>query len=290
MRSLLFVPADSESKLEKALASGADALIVDLEDSVAGAKKATARATAAAFLNTSDRSKAPRLIVRINDLASGLAGDDLAAVMPHAPSAIVLPKCASGADVEKLSAMLRVHEAETGLQDRATAIIAIATETAAATLNLAGYRPGLPRLEALTWGAEDLSADIGAHATRDGDGRLTDVFRLARSLTLLGAAAADVAAIDTVFVDFRDENGLRRECADAIRDGFTGKLAIHPAQVPVINAAFTPSAGAVAEARDIVAAFAAAGTAGVTSLHGRMLDRPHLRRAERILARAKQQD
>jgi citrate lyase subunit beta / citryl-CoA lyase len=286
MRSLLFVPGDQPRKLEKARGCGADALIVDLEDSVAAGAKTQARHMAGAFLQAADRTRGPRLLVRINALETGLAADDLSAVMPFAPSGIVLPKAAGGTDITKLSAILRVHEAENNMQDRATTIIAIATETAAATLNLASYRESSPRLEALTWGAEDLSADIGAGASRDVAGGLTGVFALARSLTLLGAAAADVTAIDTVFVDFRDDEGLRRECMEAERDGFTGKMAIHPSQVPVINACFTPSAEAVSQAERIVEAFAKSAHAGVTSMDGKMLDRPHLRRAERILARA----
>ncbi len=286
MRSLLFVPADSERKLEKALSSGADALILDLEDSVALSAKQAARQMAGAFLQAADRTRGPRLLVRINALETGLAADDLSAVMPFAPSGIMLPKAAGGTDVTRLSAILRVHEAENNMQDRATTIIPIASETAASTLNLASYRKSSPRLEALTWGAEDLSADIGASASRDAAGGLTGVFALARSLTLLGAAAADVTAIDTVFVDFRDDEGLRRECMEAERDGFTGKMAIHPSQVPVINDAFTPSREAVADAEAVVRAFAGSQGLGVTSIDGRMLDRPHLRRAERILARA----
>lgn len=287
MRSYLFVPGDSQAKLEKALGSDADALIIDLEDSVASTAKPAARALTASFLR--DAAKAdphPRLYVRINDLGSPMANEDLGAVMAGAPHGIVLPKAAGGADIEQLSVMLRTEEATHGLDDRSTAIIAIATETARATLNTASYRDSSPRLEALSWGAEDLSADLGASATRDDNGALTDVFALARSLTLLGAAAAGVEAIDTVYVDFRDMDGLERECRAAARDGFAGKLAIHPAQVPVINACFTPDAETIASARAVVAAFAESGDAGVTSLEGVMLDRPHLRRAERILKRA----
>lgn len=287
MRSYLFVPGDSAAKLDKALGSGADALIIDLEDSVAPASKQAARETAAAFLAEAARQAgAPRLYVRVNDLASGLTDDDLATVMSGAPHGIVLPKAAGGADIEQLSAMLRTHEAANGAEDRSTAIMAIATETAQATLAMASYAGCSPRLEALSWGAEDLSADIGASASRDAHGALTGVFALARNLTVLGAAAAGVEAIDTVFVDFRDADGLEAECRNALRDGFTGKLAIHPAQVPVINACFTPDADTIAEARAVVAAFAGSGDTGVTSLNGKMLDRPHLRRAERILQRA----
>jgi citrate lyase subunit beta/citryl-CoA lyase len=186
----------------------------------------------------------------------------------------------------QLGAMLRVHEAENGLADGAIDIVGIMTESAIGVLSASTYSAPCPRLAGLTWGAEDLSAAIGAMATRDGDGRYTDVFRLARTLTILAAAAAEAAAIDTVFVNFRDSEGLRQECAEAARDGFTGKLAIHPDQVPLINEAFTPSAEAIDQAKAIVRAFAEAGNPGVVGLDGQMYDRPHLRRAERLLARA----
>jgi citrate lyase subunit beta / citryl-CoA lyase len=286
MRSLLFVPGNSDRKLAKGLPSGADVIIVDLEDSVAAAEKSKARDVAADFMSALPRDRAPRIYVRINELASGLAKDDLAAVVGTRPDGIMLPKCNSGSDVVELAAMLRVAEAEHGVDDGATAIIPLITETAAGVLAAASYGYSHPRLAGLTWGAEDLSAAIGAAANRDGQGRYTDVFRIARALTILAASAAGVAAIDTVFVDFRDAAGLRRECAEGARDGFTGKLAIHPDQVPVINEAFTPSAEAVAQAKAIVQAFADAGNPGVVGLEGKMYDRPHLKRAERLLARA----
>ena len=198
----------------------------------------------------------------------------------------MLPKCNAGADVSQLSAMLRVHEAGNGVPDGQTKIIALITETAAGVLSASTYRDPNPRLAGVTWGAEDLSASIGASATRDGNGRYTDVFRLARAVTILGASIADVAAIDTVFVNFRDTEGLMQECIEAERDGFTAKMAIHPAQVPVINEAFTPSPAAVARSQAIVRAFADAGNPGVVGIDGQMYDRPHLRRAERLLARA----
>ena len=286
MRSLLFVPGDSERKLTKALGSGADVIIADLEDSVAAANKAAARDVATDFINDLIRRPKRRIYVRINDLRSGLARDDLAAVLSARPDGIMLPKCNSGADVTELAAMLRVAEAEQGIDDGATRIIALITETAAGTLAAGSYGDPHPRLSGLSWGAEDLSAAIGASAARDSEGRYTDVFRFARAITILAASAAGVTAIDTVFVDFRDGAGLLRECLEAARDGFTAKLAIHPDQVPVINEAFTPSADAVEEARAIVKAFADAGDPGVVGLDGKMYDRPHLRRAERLLARA----
>jgi citrate lyase subunit beta/citryl-CoA lyase len=287
MRSLLFVPGDSDRKLAKGAASGADVLLIDLEDSVAAANKPAARAMARDFIKALPRGGAPKLYVRVNDLSTGLAEDDLAAVIGARPDGVMLPKCNSGADLSQLSAMLRVHEAEGGLDDGATKIIAIMTETAAGVLSASTYRDPNPRLAGLTWGAEDLSASVGAVSARDENGRYTDVFRLARAVTILAASAAEVAAVDTVFVNFRDADGLRRECLEAARDGFTAKMAIHPDQVPVINEAFTPSAEAVTHAKAIIQAFADAGNPGVVGIGGQMYDRPHLRRAERLLARAR---
>lgn len=284
MRSLLFVPADSEKKLAKGLGSGADALIVDLEDSVALANKEAARRMAAEFIAAA--KDGPRLYVRVNDLSTGLTDDDLAAVMKAGPAGIMLPKSNSGEDVARLGVRLRVHEAENGIEDGATRIIPIITETPGAMLNAASYAGASARLAGLTWGAEDLSAEIGAAATRDEEGRYTDLFRFARLSTILAACAAEVAAIDTVFPNFRDEAAFARDCREGVRDGFTGRMAIHPAQVAVINEAFTPSAEAVAEARAVVEAFAAAGNPGVVAIDGKMYDRPHLKRAERLLARA----
>jgi citrate lyase subunit beta/citryl-CoA lyase len=189
--------------------------------------------------------------------------------------------------VEHLAAKLRVFEAENGIEDGKTRILALMTENAAGLFSAATYRQPHPRLSGLTWGAEDLSAEIGARAARDANGRYTDVFRLARTLTLVAASAAQVAPIDTVFVDFRDADSFRTECLEAERDGFTGKMAIHPAQVPIINEAFTPSSEAIALSREIVETFARAGNPGVVAIDGRMYDRPHLKRAERLLARAR---
>lgn len=288
MRSLLFVPADSERKLAKAMTAGADVLILDLEDSVAPEAKANARAMAAAFLGEHrNRAGAPLLYVRINAFPTGLAEADLDAVVPARPDGILLPKAEGGPDMMLLSAMLAAREALAGLDDGAVKILALATETAAALFTMHTYRGASARLVGLTWGAEDLSAVLGTESSRDADGRLTDPYRLARTLCVAGAAAAEVAAIDTVFVNFRDLAGLEAEAAAARREGFSGKLAIHPDQVPVINRAFTPSAEAIARAEKIVAAFAAAPGAGVVSLDGEMFDRPHLRRAEKTLARGK---
>jgi citrate lyase subunit beta/citryl-CoA lyase len=284
MRSLLFVPGDSEKKLAKGAASGTDVLIVDLEDSVAADAKTNARALAAEFIAS---AKADTTIyVRVNDLSTGLTDDDLAAVMKSAPHGIMLPKSNHADDVARLGAKLRVHEAEHGLNDGSTRILPIITETPIGVLNAASYARGDARLVGLTWGAEDLSAELGASATRDDGGSYTEPFRFARTTTLLAASAAGLAAIDTVFPNFRDEDAFRRDCLEGVRDGFTARMAIHPAQVPIINELFSPSPKAVEEAKAVVAAFAAAGNPGVVGIGGKMYDRPHLKRAERLLQRA----
>jgi citrate lyase subunit beta/citryl-CoA lyase len=286
MRSFLFVPGDSPEKMDKATRSVADALIIDLEDSVAAHQKGIARRSALAFLQEQRNAVArPAIYVRINALSTPLADGDLDIVMTGGPEGIVLPKAAAGADVSLLAARLSLREALHGIDDGVTKIIAIATESAAAIFGLGTYQSASPRLAGLSWGAEDLAADTGASATRI-DGSWTEPVRMVRSLALFGAAAAGVPAIDTVYTDFRDLDGLRRECADAIRDGFSAKLAIHPDQVEIINSTFTPSADAIAGAERIVAAFAESGNSGVTSLDGKMLDRPHLTAAMRVLERA----
>ena len=285
LRSLLFVPGDSERKQAKALTSGADALILDLEDSVAATQLPAARAQVRQFLSANSGSASQRW-VRVNGPASGLLVDDAAAVIGGRPEGIVLPKVSSAAEVAQISKLLADLEAKSGLDVGSTRLIVIATETPLALLKLGEYvagTPGLERLAALTWGMEDLSAALGASAKTEADGSLTPVFELARSLCLVAAAAAVVQAIDGVHADFRDTAGLTRDAARARRDGFTAKLAIHPDQVPIINAAFSPSAAEVARARRIVAAFAASPGTGVTSLDGQMLDRPHLVLAQRVL-------
>ena len=285
MRSLLFVPADSDRKLEKALQSGADALILDLEDSIASPAKAQARLRARDFVKQARRlPERPGLFIRINALESGLIDADLDTVMAAGPDAIILPKARNGADVQHLGAKLAVREAELGLADGATGILAIATETPASIFGLSTYAGASHRLQGLAWGAEDLSAALGAEANRRADGQLTGPYALARDLTLIAARAAGVEPVDAIFADFRDEAGLRAECEAARQDGFTCKLAIHPAQVPVINACFMPSKEAIAKAQAIVSAFATG--AGVVSVDGVMMARPHLLLAQRILARA----
>ena len=286
LRSYLFVPGDSAKKLDKAMRSGADALILDLEDSVAPTGKDAARRVSADFLRAA-RGEAgrPRLFVRVNGLATGLADADLDGVIAAAPDGIVLPKAVGGVDVSHLGAKLAVREAEFGLEDGITTVVAIATETARSIFALGTFAGASPRLRGMTWGGEDLSADIGAPTNRLEDGTYTDPYRLARSLLLFGATAAGVDPIDAVYTNFRDEAGFAAECRAARRDGFVAKIAIHPAQIPVINEAFTPSPEALAHARAVVAAFAGSPGAGVVGLNGEMLDRPHLERAERLLAK-----
>ena len=286
MRSLLFVPADSPRKLEKSLASGADAVIVDLEDSIAPANKEAARVGARDFLTAAKAlTKRPLLMLRVNALDSGLVERDLDVVMAAAPDAVMLPKSRRGADVQHLSVKLAVREAERDLPDGSTTILPIATETAGAIFGLASYAGASSRLMGLTWGAEDLAAELAAETNRLTDGTYADAFRLARALTLFAARSAGVDPIDTVYPNFRDLAGLRVECEAARRDGFVAKMAIHPGQIAVINDVFTPSAEAVARAKSIVAAFAADPAAGVLNLDGAMIDRPHLKQAERLLAR-----
>ena len=287
MRSLLFVPADSAKKLDKAMTSGADALIIDLEDSVAIDGKARARESAAAFLKDAAQGAArPHMIVRVNGLQTGMTDADLDAIVPAKPDAIMLPKAEGGASVMHADAKLAVREAINNLQDGRIRILPIATETAASLFLAGTFAGSSERLLGLTWGAEDLSAELGAESNRDAAGRFLDPYRLARALCLAGAAAAQVPAIDTVYVDFRNSDGFRRECEEALRDGFTGKMAIHPAQVPIINAVFTPTPDAISKAQAVVDAFAASPGSGVVNIGGVMFDQPHLTRAKQMLARA----
>ena len=288
MRSLLFTPADSAKKLDKAMTSGADAIIVDLEDSIAPDGKVKARQSAAAFVKEAVATAArPYILVRVNGLQTDLTDADLDAIVPAKPDAIMLPKAEGGVSVVHADAKLAVCEAINGLPAGHIKIIALATETAASLFVAGTFAGASARLSGLTWGAEDLSAELGAQANRDAQGRFLDPYRLARTLCLAGAAAAGVPALDTVYVDFRDSDGFRRECEEACRDGFVGKLAIHPAQVPAINEVFTPSADALKRAQAILDAFAASPGAGVVGIGGVMYDRPHLARAQRLLARSR---
>jgi citrate lyase subunit beta/citryl-CoA lyase len=286
MRSLLFVPADGGSKLDKAMASGADAVILDLEDSIAPERKVHARMAALEFLRAvQSKTPRPRLLVRVNGLDTGMSDADLEAVVPGKPDAILFPKAEGGATVTHLDAKLAVREAIAGLPDGTIKILAQTVESAAGLFSTGTYRNSSARLIGMTWGPEDLSAELGAEANREADGTLTEPYRLARSFCLFGAAAAKVPAIETIHVDFRNAEVLRRDTELARRDGFTGRLAIHPAQVPVINEVFTPSAEQVAKAMAVVAAFAAQPGAGTVGIDGKMFDRPHLLRAQALLAR-----
>lgn len=285
MRSLLFVPADGGSKLDKATASGADAVIIDLEDSITPERKPQARAAALDFLKSNrGKKERPRLLVRINGLETGMADADLDAIIAGKPDAVVFPKAEGAPSVVHLDAKLTAREAIAGLPEGTVKILAQAVESAAGLFAAGTFRGASTRLIGLTWGPEDLSAELGANANRDATGTLTEPYRLARSMCLYGAAAAKLPAIETVYVDFRNSEGLRRDTQDARRDGFTGRLAIHPAQVPIINEVFTPTADEIAEAKEIIAAFAAQPGAGAVGIDGKMYDRPHLVRAQALLA------
>lgn len=285
MRSWLFVPGDSEPKLDKAAGLGADVVIVDLEDAVAPPAKPLAREMAESWLQR--QAGAPfRRWVRINPLDTPLWRDDLAAVMPGRPGGIMVPKAAGPEQLQALAGELSLEEQRQGIAPGSTQILPLVSETPAAALGIAAYAAAtLPRLAGLTWGAEDLSAAIGAARKRDGEGRWTDTFRFVRSQVLLAAHARGVMAIDTLHAEFRDLEGLERVARESYADGFTGMLAIHPSQVPVINAAFTPSEAEIAEAQAIVNAFSANPGVGALSLDGRMLDQPHLEQARRLLER-----
>ena len=286
MRSLLFVPADGGAKLDKAMASGADAVILDLEDSITPERKAQARTAALEFLKAAQTKKPrPRLLVRINGLDTGMIDADLEAVVAGRPDAIVFPKAEGGASVVHLDAKLTAREAIAGLPEGGIKILAQAVESAAGLFLAGTFRDASARLIGMTWGPEDLSAELGAEANRDAAGQLTEPYRLARNMCLFGAAAAKLPAIETVYVDFRNSEGLRRDTQDARRDGFAGRLAIHPAQVAVINEVFTPSPEQIAQAKTVVAAFAAQPGAGAVGIDGKMYDRPHLLRAQALLAR-----
>lgn len=277
LRSLLFVPGDRPERMEKALTLGADAVILDLEDAVAAEARPRARSMVVDILASADRKT--KLFVRVNPLGSDDVDLDLNAIAHAAPDGIVLPKAEGAASVEALSARM-------GARTLFAPILPIATETPAAIFQLGNYGASAHRLCGLTWGAEDLPAAIGATTSREEDGRYTPPYDLARSLALFGAHAAGVPAIETVYPAFRDVDGLARYAARGARDGFTGMMAIHPEQIAPINAAFTPSAEAVTQARAVVAAFAANPSAGALQLDGKMIDAPHLKQAKRLLERA----
>ena len=284
MRSLLFVPADGGAKLDKAMASGADGVIVDLEDSIAPERKSDARKLAFDFLKAAGgKAERPRLLVRINGLDTGMTDADLDAIVAGKPDAILFPKAEGGATVAEVDARLAARERKAGLAAGTIKILAQTVESAAGLFTAGTYRNCSPRLMAMTWGPEDLSSEIGAETNREADGTLTEPYRIARAMCLLGATAAKVPAIETIHVDFRNAEVLRKDTEIARRDGFTGRLAIHPAQVAVINAVFTPGPAQIEKAKAIVAAFAAKPGAGTVGIDGKMYDRPHLVRAQALL-------
>lgn len=286
IRSWLFVPGDSEAKLGKVAGCGADAVIVDLEDAVDPAAKPRARALAREWLAAHEGSQAGfARWVRINPLDGPLWREDLAAAMAGRPDGVMIPKAAGPAQLEMLATALDELEAGQGIAPGGTRMLPLVSETPAAALTIPSYLGhALPRLAGLTWGAEDLSAALGAERKRDARGQWTDTFRWVRAQVLLTAHAAGVMAVDTLYSDFRDSAGLERVAAASFADGFAGMLAIHPGQVFAINAAFTPGPEAIARARAIVAAFEAEPGAGALSLDGAMIDRPHLEQARRLLA------
>jgi citrate lyase subunit beta/citryl-CoA lyase len=286
-RSFLFVPADNEKKLTKARSSGADALILDLEDSVLADARPAARRLAVEFLGENVDAD---VWVRINPLDSPDALDDLRQVLPAAPRGIVLPKPQGARDLNQLSMLIDVLEQESELPPGQTAILPIVTEQPGALFRLHEYSEATPRLSGMTWGAEDLSAAVGAASSKDKIGQWLPPYELARSMTLFAAAAAGVAAIDTVYTDFRNLGGLEEYASNARRDGFAGMLAIHPDQVDVINDAFTPSAKEIERAQTIVDLFAANPGAGTLGMNGEMIDRPHWLRATRTLELAARSD
>jgi citrate lyase subunit beta/citryl-CoA lyase len=286
LRSLLFVPADSERKLAKSAGSDADMLILDLEDSVAAARKAAARSTAAEFIAAQSGKLQAAIFVRINPLDSGLAMDDLAAVVVPGLAGVMLPKTQGAADVVRLGHGLDALEARAGIAPGSVRIVPVATETPQAMLAMQGYARPMARLAAITWGAEDLSTAIGAVSNRDEGGAYSPLYEWAASLCLCAAAAAGVPPIDTVHTDFRDPAGLAAACRASRRRGFRGRLAIHPDQVPIINQAYAPTETELAHARRIVEAFAAQPDAGTLSIDGVMVDLPHLTQARRTLGLA----
>jgi citrate lyase subunit beta/citryl-CoA lyase len=283
LRSLLFVPGDSERKFARARDCGADALILDLEDSVAPSEKANARAGVAGLIGP-DAERAWTFIVRVNALDTGLMLDDLAAVVKPGLDAVLIPKINGAADLERVAHYLDALEAKAGMASGSVKLASVATETPKAMFALGSYAPPHPRLIALTWGAEDLSAALGATDNKEPDGSWTFPYQLARAQCLFAASAAEVPAIDTIYADFRDAEGLERDCRRSRRDGFAGRLAIHPDQVAPINRAYAPTETEIAHARKIVAAFEANPGAGALGVEGKMVDLPHLKAARKILA------
>ena len=288
LRSMLFIPGDSEKKLAKVAGCGADAVILDLEDAVSPENKAAARERVTAFLRATPRGERPvQYWVRVNPFDTGLTLDDLAAIMGGAPDGIMQPKTDGPEDVRRLSHYLDALEAAHGIAPGSVRILPVATETAIAPFTLGQFATaGLSRLAGLTWGAEDLAAAVGASTNLDASGEWAFTYKMVRSLCLLAAHAASVQAIDTLYVDFRDEEGLRASCRAARAEGFAGRIAIHPAQVAGINESFMPSPEEIAHARRVLDAFAASPGAGTVGLDGKMIDIPHRKQAERVLVQA----
>jgi citrate lyase subunit beta/citryl-CoA lyase len=288
LRSLLFIPGDSEKKLGNGDRAGADALVLDLEDSVLPENKARARGLTAEYLKArTTGGRRSELWVRINSLESALALADLSAIVAAVPDGVMLPKAEGPSDVARLSFYLDALEAHAGLAVGSTRVLPVATETAAAPFNLGAYSGArLPRLAGLTWGSEDLSTALGASTNRDTSGEWAFTYRVVRSLTLMGARAAGVQAIDTLYADFRDEEGLRAASRASRAEGFSGRLAIHPAQVTAINESYTPSPEEIEHARRVVAAFESAPGAGTVGLDGKMIDIPHLKQAQALIEHA----
>ena len=282
LRSLLFVPADSERKFAKANGIGADALILDLEDSVAPPRKALARDMVKNLLGGPPRDWA--FLVRVNPLGSGLTLDDLAAVVRPGLDGILIPKVSGIGDVELISNYVDALEIAAGVEPGHVKLLVVATETPAAMIGFAGYTTQNRRLVAMTWGAEDLGAALGALSNKEPNGAWTFPCQVARAQCLFAAGAAGVQALDTLYGDFRDQNGLAESCRIARRDGFVGRIAIHPDQIATINECFTPSDADLAHARRVVAAFAAQPDAGTLGIDGKMYDMPHLIAAKRALA------
>jgi citrate lyase subunit beta / citryl-CoA lyase len=283
LRSLLFVPGDSERKFARARDCGADALILDLEDSVAPSEKANARVRVAHLIENEPK-QAWSFFVRVNALDTALALDDLAAVVKPGLDALLIPKADGAADLERIAHYLEALEANALMGPGSVKLTSVATETPKAMFALGSYAPAHPRLIALTWGAEDLAAALGATDNKEPDGSWTFPYQLARAQCLFAASAAEVMALDTIYADFRDLEGLEQDCRRSRRDGFVGRLAIHPDQVATINRAYAPSEAEVAHARKIVAAFDANPGAGTLGVDGKMVDLPHLKAAQKILA------
>ncbi|WP_428630051.1 HpcH/HpaI aldolase/citrate lyase family protein [Sphingopyxis sp.] len=282
---MLFVPGDSERKFAKAAAIGADALILDLEDAVAPSMKVAARALVAELI-AQNRTRDWAFFVRVNPFDTGMTFDDMAAVVKPGLDGLLIPKANGADDIARIAAELDRLEAATGMANGSVKIAVVATETPKAMFNLGSYTPPHPRLIALTWGAEDLAAAIGATANKEADGSWTFPYQVARTHCLYAAAAAEVAPLDTLYADFRDADGLEADCRRSRRDGFTGRIAIHPDQVAVINRCYAPSADEIAEAQKIVDAFAAQPDAGTLGIDGKMYDIPHLKAAQKTLASA----